>query len=61
MTATLLSFPSPKPGRRSCWECVNYASNGSRSICMFFNEQVLDETAAASDCPVYESIEESDV
>lgn len=59
MSATLLQFPTPEGPGRSCWDCKQYAMGAERSICMFFNEAILDERESASDCPVYDPIEES--
>lgn len=43
---------------RSCWTCVSLISGPNASWCSEYQEQIIDEVAAASDCPLYESSED---
>lgn len=45
---------------RTCFDCENAVYPHGSTFCWTFQESILDEVAAASDCPAYEQLPEDD-
>lgn len=51
MSAEIIAFPQAP---RSCFGCGNGAHTLGNTHCLVYDEDILDETSAAADCPSYE-------